>query len=276
MAKDLPWFKFICSEWSDGDITLEGYETQGVFINICSWYWSKECNVDFNNVYRKFKDCRENIDLLIENELIYNCDDKLCIKFLDEQINDKRILSKKNSINAYKRWGYTDNFNKIISDSFWITKLADIIGKSSEETEKELILFDKSLDENDRVHYSYNDYRFFLQEWLKKKHCVDHYLNHISFLGDWKKARESVLGKPTNINHLNRFEVNMFSDLRMKFTKEQFRNAMIGLFQQKNMYGDTQLRPTHFLRDMNIEKYLDCYNNKTQLFSGSKPKKDKL
>ena len=48
MAKDLPYFKFFCSEWNDGDITLESYEAQGVFINICSYYWSNECNVNFD------------------------------------------------------------------------------------------------------------------------------------------------------------------------------------------------------------------------------------
>ena len=46
MAKSLPYFKFFCSEWSDGDITLEDYQTQGLFINICAYYWSNECIVE--------------------------------------------------------------------------------------------------------------------------------------------------------------------------------------------------------------------------------------
>ena len=33
MAKDLPYFKFFCSEWNDGDITLEDFNLQGLFIN---------------------------------------------------------------------------------------------------------------------------------------------------------------------------------------------------------------------------------------------------
>ena len=45
MAKDLPYFKFFCSEWNDGDITLEDFKTQGLFINICSYYWSNECEL---------------------------------------------------------------------------------------------------------------------------------------------------------------------------------------------------------------------------------------
>ena len=45
MAKDLPYFKFFCSEWNDGDITLESYKIQGLFINVCSYYWSNECDL---------------------------------------------------------------------------------------------------------------------------------------------------------------------------------------------------------------------------------------
>lgn len=52
MAKDLPYFKFFCSEWNDGDITLESYKTQGIFINICSYYWSNECDVTLKNLKR--------------------------------------------------------------------------------------------------------------------------------------------------------------------------------------------------------------------------------
>ena len=59
MAKDLPYFKFFCSEWSDGDITLEDFETQGLFINICAYYWSNECIVSLDKVNKKFKLCSE-------------------------------------------------------------------------------------------------------------------------------------------------------------------------------------------------------------------------
>ena len=55
MAKDLPYFKFFCSEWNDGDITLETYEHQGLFINICSYYWSNECNVNFDKLLKRFR-----------------------------------------------------------------------------------------------------------------------------------------------------------------------------------------------------------------------------
>lgn len=98
MAKDLPYFKFYCSEWTDGDITLENYETQGVFINICSYYWSKECNISHDKLFRKFKNNKEDIMLLLDNEIIKKEGDFIVISFLDEQLAERELTSNKNSI----------------------------------------------------------------------------------------------------------------------------------------------------------------------------------
>jgi len=97
MAKDLPYFKFFCSEWSDGDITLESYEVQGLFINICSYYWSNNCEMTFTKLKKKFKDS----DFLLE-ELIYSgaikvVDDIVCINFLNEQLTEREYSSTQRS-----------------------------------------------------------------------------------------------------------------------------------------------------------------------------------
>ena len=94
MAKLLPYFKFFSSEWNDGDITLEDYKTQGVFINICSYYWSKECNVQFKHIFKRFKDVKKEVDILVSNEIIYDCNGDLCIKFLDEQLEERNKQRK--------------------------------------------------------------------------------------------------------------------------------------------------------------------------------------
>ena len=59
MAKDLPYFKFFVSEWNDGDITLEDFETQGLFINLCAYYWSNECEITLTKAIKKFI-CKRN------------------------------------------------------------------------------------------------------------------------------------------------------------------------------------------------------------------------
>lgn len=106
MAKDLPYFKFFCSEWNDGKITLEDYEVQGLFINICSYYWSNECKLTLKTLKKKFKRCDDLINTLIDENLLVINDktESITIKFLDEQLGERGKLSKQNSENALKRW----------------------------------------------------------------------------------------------------------------------------------------------------------------------------
>mgnify|MGYP003606575552 CR=1 FL=1 len=103
MAKDLPYFKFFCSEWSDGDITLEDFETQGLFINICAYYWSNECIVSLDKVKKKFKLCSEKcFDNLIKSGIIKVIDGNLSINFLNEQKSERASKSMVNSYNGKK------------------------------------------------------------------------------------------------------------------------------------------------------------------------------
>jgi hypothetical protein len=45
MAKELPYFRFTATEWLNGDISLESFELKGLFIDLCSYYWFKDCSV---------------------------------------------------------------------------------------------------------------------------------------------------------------------------------------------------------------------------------------
>lgn len=94
MAKDLPYFKFFCSEWSDGDITLEDYQTQGLFINICAYYWSNECVLEVIKLKKRFRNEVEIVDLLLENNLLKQKDGFIKINFLDEQKLEREEQSK--------------------------------------------------------------------------------------------------------------------------------------------------------------------------------------
>jgi len=99
MAKDLPYFKFFVSEWNDGDITLEDYEVQGLFINLCSYYWSNECSLSFKKAMKKFKDADYDLfKVLIDSNIIKVKDDELTISFLDEQQEERDVTSNRNSI----------------------------------------------------------------------------------------------------------------------------------------------------------------------------------
>ena len=101
MAKQLPYFKFFVSEWSDGDITIEDYNIQGLFINICSYYWSKECELSSKILYKRFKRSKDEIDYLIEEGHLKQVDDFIVINFLDEQKRDRTAV-RQSKVNGGK------------------------------------------------------------------------------------------------------------------------------------------------------------------------------
>ena len=67
----------------NGDITLLDYKIQGVFINVCAYYWHKDCDVSLGNAFRKFGS--DVIDQLIDEGMIIQIGESISIKFLDEQ-----------------------------------------------------------------------------------------------------------------------------------------------------------------------------------------------
>lgn len=101
MAKQLPYFKFFVSEWSDGDITIEDYNIQGLFINICSYYWSKECELSTKVLYKRFKHSKDEIDYLIAEEHLKALDGFIVINFLDEQKRERNAV-RQSKVNGGK------------------------------------------------------------------------------------------------------------------------------------------------------------------------------
>lgn len=99
MAKDLPYFKFIVNEWITGDITLEDLNIQGLFINLCAWYWSKECTLSLENAKKKFSNCKAITFEKLENSAAIKVNEQgfIIINFLDEQFQEFREISEKRS-----------------------------------------------------------------------------------------------------------------------------------------------------------------------------------
>lgn len=102
MAKELPYFKFYINEWSIGDISLESYKIQGVFLNICIYYWSKDCDLTIINLKKKFKGLEAQIDNLIKSDIIKIDGEYIDIIFLNEQLKSKEVQIITNKINGSK------------------------------------------------------------------------------------------------------------------------------------------------------------------------------
>lgn len=144
MAKDLPYFKFNVSEYINGDITLEDFYIQGVFINICAFYWFKSGNVSLSEMKRRLSKAKPRaFEKLIESQLIKVDGDVLKITFLDEQLSERTSVSEANAKNG--KLGGRGNkksetkANALISESEVIPEKSNIEERREEERREELI-----------------------------------------------------------------------------------------------------------------------------------------
>ena len=116
MSKQIPYFKFYTSEWLTGDITLESYKTQGFFINLCAYYWSERCDLTQEKMQKRFKNCKVLTQKFLVLNLIEIKNDKIRIKFLDDQWASSEIIKAKNRINGAK--GGRPKKTQSVSDPF--------------------------------------------------------------------------------------------------------------------------------------------------------------
>jgi hypothetical protein len=100
MAKGLPYFKFTPSEWLTGDICFEDLEVQGLFINICAWYWQRDGNLKISDIEKRYNKPTA-LNSLYDRFLNVE-NDTIQIVFLDEQLIDRNHISKTNSFNGSK------------------------------------------------------------------------------------------------------------------------------------------------------------------------------
>ena len=96
MSKELPYFKFYTGEWLAGDITMCDLEIQGLFINICAYYWNKKGSICLAKVKQRFNKHISLLEKLIFMEIIkLDENENIIINFLDEQINEFINISEK-------------------------------------------------------------------------------------------------------------------------------------------------------------------------------------
>jgi hypothetical protein len=105
MAKELPYFKFEPNQWENGNIQMCSREDKGLYIDLCSMYWSRLGNMPLKLAIQKL--CGGNataLDSLHEEGIIHIIDDLISIDFLNEQLLEFEDTSKQNSKNAKLGW----------------------------------------------------------------------------------------------------------------------------------------------------------------------------
>lgn len=115
----------------------------------------------------------------------------------------------------------------------------------------------------------------------KKVFVLDNYKTTLKeFETLWREVVTIVNGKKrikTPIEdivfHLTNKDITNFNKLAVTYTKEEFREALRGMFGQKEIYKFLLNTPKHFLIEKNFINYLSAYRNKEpNLYSINKPK----
>jgi len=105
MSKELPYFKFFSDQWLGKKITLESYEIQGIFINVCAIYWANDCEIKIATLQKRYG---EDINILVNEGFIKDKNGIANISFLDGQWQDRhkihKELSKSGKAGAKARW----------------------------------------------------------------------------------------------------------------------------------------------------------------------------
>lgn len=85
MAKKITYFQFEPATYLTGSIQFCSLEAQGLYVNICCFYWQRQCDLTEENLYKKF-DKRELISELIKENAIKIKKGNVIIDFLITQL----------------------------------------------------------------------------------------------------------------------------------------------------------------------------------------------
>lgn len=101
MAKELPYYQFEPAEYLTKDISFCSLAVQGLFANVCAYYWQRKCELTRTQFLRRLNHPNE-FNILVDEGIIDLNKDDISIKFLDAQYEKATDKSKTNSVNGSK------------------------------------------------------------------------------------------------------------------------------------------------------------------------------
>jgi hypothetical protein len=101
MAKELPYFQFEPAEYLTKDVSFCSLAAQGLFINLCAYYWQRECSLTKEQILRRLNYPKELNELITEGVIDLE-GENIIIKFLDVQYDNATTKSRINSENGAK------------------------------------------------------------------------------------------------------------------------------------------------------------------------------
>ena len=209
MAKELPYFKFEPNQWENGNIQICSHKEKGVYIDLCSMYWSRLGDVPYKLAVQKI--CGGNataLDLLYEEKIIDIQDGLICINFLNEQLLEFENTSNQNSKNAKDGWvkrrkikELEKNKNKNNATALQTQSESDAIREEEiredkRREDKEIVLFKKETKfnfKNSLIEYGFN--KDLIDDWLKVRKAKNGINTKTSFKSFITEIEKSTLDK---------------------------------------------------------------------------------
>jgi hypothetical protein len=195
MSKKLPYFQFEPAQYLAGNIQFCSLEAQGLFINICSLYWQRDCELTQDQLTRKFNNSKAIKELVDEEIIHFNSNKYLIIDFLKEQYED--ILKSKKRLSDAGKKGAQIKKNKA-------TLKPPLSPASTTLKQPDNIIEDNIIEKKEESF-------IMIQSILEEKETLNALMNVLN------------INKLKLTNYFNEFSIQYLTD---KFTPEEYKDKL--------------------------------------------------
>lgn len=193
-TKKLEWFKFFPEEFSKGGIQFCTGEAVKLFMNLCGFYWRRECMLSKTEMYNTHCNSAFLLDELIHHEVIKLRKEKVIIEFLLEQrsgiiVSEKdpkySERGKKGAEIRWKKPKYTSDvqpplgpapavvpydYTKLLNDETWMNTMCLLHGVKDHSALSEWLKeFEKWLIATEKSHINQSKYKEHFNNWMRKQ-----------------------------------------------------------------------------------------------------------
>jgi hypothetical protein len=246
MSKELPYFKFEPNQWENGNIQMCTREGKGLFIDLCSMYWSRLGDLPIKLAVQKL--CAGNataLDSLISDNIFTVIDSMICIDFLNEQLGEFEHTSSQNSKNAREGWEKRRK-KHIISDrnATALNPQREIDAIREEKIREEKIREEKIKEEGLIFPFDSIEFKETWKMWKEYKKD-EHKFNYKSIISE-----QAALKSLSN-------DSNCDEQMAIKIIMQSIENGWKGFFKIQNngkQKGYNKIRPEQFSSFINKER----------------------
>lgn len=242
MAKELPYFQFEPAEYLTRDVSFCSLSSQGLFVNLCCYYWQRECCLTKEQLLRRLN-YPDDLQELIDEGVIDLTENQINIKFLDAQYVKATKQSNINSINGSKGGRpRKENPTKSENKPNALNSLTETKGIREEKIIKDKIKEDNKIEN-----------KFSFKQSLLELGVEELILQDYLAVRKSKKATNSQTAYKSLINEIDKCPLNANEAIRVcaEQSWSGFKYAWVEKIQTKNKNNETNRSTNRLDRFLN-------------------------